>query len=268
MFSNKAIAIRDAQVQDFIQSVGLNVNAIINPAHFVEQHKEWLRNNNFYVEGLDKFAHGYVTAGCTEAFNEVYKEPCFVLAGEYTYHRDAGVAVQCPIDSVPSNSRLIISYPFAATGNPHQDWESILEICSKRNIKVFVDACLAGVSIGKLDLRHPAITHVAFSFSKAFYTGFYRCGVVYTNDAESIASTLNKHLYLNHPSLDLHLKLMTEFSSDYIVDKYRLKQGDICREHNLEISDCVLFGLDNGLRQCLSPVLGTRLPFPLHHSKQ
>jgi hypothetical protein len=68
--------------------------------------------------------------------------------------------------------------------------------------------------------------------------------------------------------LDLHMKLMTEFSSDYIVDKYRLKQMDLCKEHNLEASDCVLFGLDNGLRQCLSPVLGSRLPFPLHHSQQ
>ena len=92
MFSNKAIAIRDAQVQNFIQSVGLNLNSIISPEHFVKQHREWLLNSNFYVQKLDRFKHGYVTAGCTEAFNEVYKEPCFVLQGEYTYHRDTGMA--------------------------------------------------------------------------------------------------------------------------------------------------------------------------------
>jgi len=268
MFSNKAIAIRDAEIQDFIGSVGMNVGAIVNPTAFVKRHRQWLQNNNFYIQGLDKFEYGHVTAGCTEAFNEVYNEPCFVLGGEYTYHRDAGQAVQCPIDFIPSDSRLIISYPFAATGNPHMDWEGILEICRKKNIKVFVDACLAGVSIGKLDLSHPAITHVAFSFSKAFYTGFFRCGVVYTNETQSPASTLNKHLYVNHPSLDLHMKLMAEFSSDYIANKYRLKQIDLCKENNLEISDCVLFGLENGTRQCLSPVLGNRLPFPLHHSQQ
>jgi hypothetical protein len=264
MFSNKAIAIRDAPVQDFIQSVGLNVNSIISPAHFVEQHREWLKNKNFYVQGLDKFAHGYVTAGCTEAFNEVYKEPCFVLPGEYTYHRDAGMAVECPLDFIPSRSRLIISFPFASSGNIHSNWENILTTCKEKNIKIFVDACLAGVSIGKLDLNHQCITHVAFSFSKAFYTGFFRCGVVYTNETISPASIANKHLYLNHPSLNLHLQLMQNFTSDYIVNKYRLKQVDLCNEHELVQSDCVLFGLKDGKRQCISPVLGTRLPFHLH----
>ena len=265
MFSNKAIAIRDAQVQNFIQSVGLNLNSIISPEHFVKQHREWLLNSNFYVQKLDRFKHGYVTAGCTEAFNEVYKEPCFVLQGEYTYHRDTGMAIECPLDYVPRDSRLIISYPFAATGNPHKDWDTILETCEQKNIKIFIDACLAGVSLGKLDLQHPNITHVAFSFSKAFYTGFYRCGVVYTNETKSPASVTNKHLYLNHPSMEIHLNLMKKFTSDYIVERYRMKQVSLCKEHNLIQSDCVLFGLDNDIRQCLSPVLGTRLPFPLHH---
>lgn len=268
MFSNKAIAIRDPKIQDFVQETGLDVNAILNPVHFVSMHRNWLNNNSFYVQGLENFEHGYVTAGCTEAFNEVYNEPCFVLPGEYTYHRDAGMAIKTNFKNIPFGSRLIISYPFAATGNAHKDWDAIMQRCKENNITVFVDACLAGVSIGKLDLRHSCITHVAFSFSKAFYTGFFRCGVVYTNATKSIASTLNKHLYINHSSLSLHLKLMQNFSSDYIVKKYRLKQGNICREHNLEVSDCVLFGLKNGLRQCLSPVLGTRLPFPLHHSQQ
>lgn len=268
MFSNKAIAIRDAEIQDFIGIVGLNTNAIINPAAFVKRHREWLINNDFYIEGLDRFKYGYITAGCTEAFNEVHRQPCYVLEGEYSYHKESNRAIETTLHNIPFGSRLIISYPFAATGNPHEDWNHILEYCTTKNIRIFVDACLTGVSIGKLDLRNPIITHVAFSFSKAFYTGFFRCGVVYTNETQSTASTLNKHLYLNHPSIDLHMKLMTEFSSDYIVKKYRLKQVDLCKEHNMVQSDCVLFGLDNGLRQCLSPVLGTRLPFPLHHSKQ
>ena len=264
MFSNKAIAIRDAQVQEYIEHVGLETASIVSPSHFVDKHREWLINKNFYVQGLDKFEHGYITAGCTEAFHEVYKERCFVLPGEYTYHRDAGVAVECPLEFIPSRSRLIISFPFAASGNIHSNWDNILATCKERNILIFIDACLAGVSIGKLDLNHECITHVAFSFSKAFYTGFFRCGVVYTNETTSPASVTNKHLYLNHPSIRLHLNLMQNFHSDYIVEKYRLKQVDLCKQHELVQSDCVLFGLKDGKRQCISPVLGTRLPFPLH----
>lgn len=263
MFSNKAIAIRDAEIQDFIGSLGLNTNAIINPTAFVKRHRQWLLNTDFYVECLDRFKYGYITAGCTEAFNEVYREPCYVLHGEYTYHRDSNRAIETTLHNIPFGSRLIISYPFAETGNPHKDWEHILEYCTTKNIRIFVDACLTGVSIGKLDLRHPIITHAAFSFSKAFNTGHFRCGVVYTNQNSSPASTLNKHLYLNHPSINLHMKLMAEFPSNYIAKKYRLKQLDICNENKLLPSDCILFGLDDGLRQCLSPVLGTQLPFQL-----
>lgn len=264
MFSNKAIAIRDATIQSFVHEIGLNLNSLLAPEYFVNYHREWLLNSNFYVQNLDRFKHGYITAGCTEAFNEVYTENCYVLHGEYTYHVDTGRAVESQIENIPYGSRLIISYPFAATGNPHKDWNSILDICEQKNIKIFIDACLAGVSIGKLDLKHPNITHVAFSFSKAFYTGFFRCGVVYTNETKSPASVTNRHLYINHPSVGLHLQLMKKFTSDYIVERYRMKQVDVCKEHQLVQSDCVIFGLENGVRQCLSPVLGNRSLFPIH----
>lgn len=252
MFSNKAIAIRDSEIQDFIKQYKWNTDCILSPLHFVQKHRRWLRNNTFYTLNLDKFKHGYVTAGCTEAFHEVYKEQCYVLKGEYTYHRDSQMAIESPVQNIPIGSRLIISYPFAETGNPHRDWNSILEICAQRKIRVFVDACLAGVSIGKLDLHHPTITHVAFSFSKAFGTGFQRVGVVYTNREHTPASITNKHLYLNHMNIDLHMNLMEQFTSDYIVKKYQTKQLDICKKHNLTQSDCVLFGLENNVRKCIS----------------
>ena len=252
MFSNKAIAIRDSEIQDFIKEYKWNTDCILSPLHFVQKHRRWLRNNTFYTLNLDKFKYGYVTAGCTEAFHEVYKEPCYVLKGEYTYHRDSQMAIESPVQNIPIGSRLIISYPFAETGNPHRDWNSILEICAQRKIRVFVDACLAGVSIGKLDLHHPTITHIAFSFSKAFGTGFQRVGVVYTNREHTPASVRNTHLYINHMNVDLHMNLMKQFSSDYIVKKYSIKQLDICKKHSLIQSDCVLFGLENNVRKCIS----------------
>tara|TARA_B100001287_G_scaffold212989_1_gene181802 strand:+ start:3529 stop:4341 length:813 start_codon:yes stop_codon:yes gene_type:complete len=263
MFSSKAIAIRDEEVITFSHKHGLMMGAIHSPAHFVDRHREWLTygNNTFYIEGLERYT-GFVTAGCTEAFNEVYTEPCYVLHGEYTYHRDAGRATETKYKNIPAGSRLIISYPFAATGNPHKEWDSILRFCEDNKIKVFVDACLAGVSIGRLDCRRNCITHVSFSFSKAFDTGFFRCGVVYTKQhTAGPASVLNKHMYVNHPTLGLHLKLMENFASDFITKKYRMKQIEICQEHDMEQSDCILFGLIDDERRCISPVLGTLPPF-------
>tara|TARA_R110001632_G_scaffold27557_2_gene73993 strand:+ start:119 stop:934 length:816 start_codon:yes stop_codon:yes gene_type:complete len=261
MFSSKAIAIRDPEVADFIKTIKVQFDAFASPIHFIKHHREWLVNNTFYINGLDEFENAYVTAGVTEAFNEVYKDECFVLEGEYSYHKDLGIPI-VDYKNIPNGSRLIISYPFAATGNPHNQWKDILNHCEKNNIKIFVDACLAGVSLGRIDLRYPCITHIAFSFSKAFNTGHLRSGVVYTksNDA-SPASITNKHFYLNHLSMVLHTELMNQFSSDFIFHKHRLKQIDLCKEHSLIQSDCVLFGLDNNQRKCLSPALGNQLPF-------
>ena len=103
MFSSKAIAIRDEEVQAYIDQVGLQTHGFHSPAHFVKKHRQWLLNNNFYVEGLDRFKYGHITAGCTEAFNEVYKEPCYVLKGEYTYHRDSRRAIETSLHNIPFN---------------------------------------------------------------------------------------------------------------------------------------------------------------------
>ena len=257
MFSSKAIPIHDKSVKEFIDTRGIHLNTLYAPTVFVQQHRKWLENNTFRIVGLDSFKYGYVTAGVTEAFNEVYRERCYVLDGEYSYHKDIGIPIFNYKD-IPFGSRLIISYPFAATGNPHTDWHDILGYCKEKNISIFVDACLAGVSLGKLDLTHSCITHVAFSFSKAFNTGHIRCGVVYTTESHSSpASVTNKHFYLNHSSMLLHLDLMNKFTSDWIFQKYRINQIKLCEEHNLTQSDCVLFGLDNNKRNCLSRSLET-----------
>jgi len=258
MFSSKAIPIHDTSIKDFINTREIHLNKIFAPQVFVKQHRKWIKNNTFRIVGLDSFKYGYVTAGVTEAFNEVYRERCYVLDGEYSYHKDIGIPISNYKD-IPFGSRLIISYPFAATGNPHEDWNDIIQHCITWGIDVFVDACLAGVSLGKLDLTHSCITHVAFSFSKAFNTGHIRCGVVYTTESySSPASVTNKHLYLNHSSMLLHLDLMNNFTSDWIFKKYRMDQIKLCEEHNLKQSDCVLFGLENNKRQCLSRSLETR----------
>jgi hypothetical protein len=255
MFSSKALQMNDADVKEFIEKFEWNSNSVHNPINFVKKHRKWLQNNTFYLKGLDKFEHGYVTAGCTEAFHEVYKEHCYVLNNEYTYHRDSGMAAVCDIDSIPPLSRLIISFPFADTGEVHRHWDHILDVCERKMIRIFVDACLSGVSLGNLDLTHQRITHVAFSFSKAFGTGFQRTGVVYTNMEKTPASVRNAHLYLNHMNIDLHMNLMQHFDSDYIFKKYRMKQIDICKKHSLIQSDCVLFGLEDFKRKCITRAL-------------
>ena len=257
MLPEKAIAIVDDEVRAFIKTnFVFNIERVVSPMVFIRKHRNWLTNSNFYIRGLDRFEHAYITNGCTDAFNDFYNNNVYVLEGEYTYHRDANKATVTQIDSIPPDSRLIISYPFAATGNTHKEWDYILNYCSNNNILIFVDACLSGVSLGNLDLMHPSITHIAFSFSKAFGTGHVRTGVLYTKSSvASPALVTNKHLYINHNNTYLHQQLMENFSSDFIFCKYRFKQINICKEHNLVQSDCVLYGLENDSRKCITRLL-------------
>lgn len=256
MLTTKAVAIVDPDVKKIIQTYQWNIDRVISPNVFIREHRNWIKNDSFTIKGLDCFNHAYITDGCTGAFYDVYSENCYVLDGEYTYHRDANAAKTVGnYKQLPKDSRLIVSYPFAATGNPHQDWKDILEFCRANNIKIFVDACLSGVSKGSLELTDP-ITHVSFSFSKAFGTGFARTGVLYTNvDKSSPASITNKYIYLQHNNAYLHMLLMKNFTSDYIYKKYQLAQVQICKEHNLALSDCVLFGLGNNGRLCITKLI-------------
>lgn len=257
MLTNKAVAIVDPDIKLFVQSYQFDIDRVVSPLMFTKKHRTWLSNDTFKCVGLEKFQNAYVTDGCTGAFNDVYKDTCFVLKGEYPYHRDTGCAIEvADFNQVPANSRLVISYPFAETGNPHKSWNEILQFCDLHGIKIFIDACLTGVSCGVLDLLHPAITHVAFSFSKAFGTGHARIGVLYSIvDAPSPAKITNHYLYINHNNTYLHYQLMNNFSSDYVFIKYREKQLQICKERNLHVSDCVLFGLENDQRRCITRLL-------------
>ena len=72
----------DKVIKEFINNTSLHLNKIYAPQVFVQQHRKWLENNTFRIVGLDSFKYGYVTAGVTEAFNEVYRERCYVLEGE------------------------------------------------------------------------------------------------------------------------------------------------------------------------------------------
>lgn len=217
-----------------------------NQFEFLHLHRKWIKSSkNFKISGLNDF-DSLVTYGVTDAFNDFYfiNSKIYVLRGEYTYHRDLGYPVLDDINQIPSHTSLIVSYPFSATGNVHPNWENIIRICEERSVKVFIDCCLFGISkVDKLDVSSPCITHVAFSFSKTFATAGNRTGVLYTKDKTfTPLRNQNDHFYTNMIGQLMHMKLMSSFSPDYIYDKYRRKQEELCTNFGIDISDTVIFG--------------------------
>jgi len=104
-----------------------------------------------------------------------------------------------------------------------------------------------GVSaVPELDVSSDCITHIAFSFSKAFSTGGLRTGVMLTKD-QSITPirNQNKFGYTNMAGQIVHHHIMKNFSPDYIYSKYRHKQVMVCSDFDIEPSSSVLFGISN-----------------------
>tara|TARA_B100000497_G_scaffold120394_1_gene148830 strand:- start:9307 stop:10227 length:921 start_codon:yes stop_codon:yes gene_type:complete len=258
---NRKDAIRKAKaiVDEDVIEVGSSVS-IFNDSYdfsilhdqmaFIEQYDKWIHSSKkFKIKGLDKFPIRLVTNGITDAFTDFYENAIDlnVFRGEYTYHKDLGIPVLESFSDIEENMFIIISYPFSATGNVHHDWSKIMRICEKKNCEVFIDCCLFGVSeVEALDLSYDCITHVAFSFSKTFSTGGLRTGILYKKLREQTPLQLqNEHYYTQMAGMKIHSELMKEFSPDYMCNKYRDKQVELCKKLEIEPSDSVIFGISN-----------------------
>lgn len=215
--------------------------------HFADKYRQWiLTSKNAKILGLENF-NCYVTDGVTGAFTDF--EKCYphltsvAFRGEYPFHRDTGAKrIETPND-LSVGQKLYISYPFAAHGNVHVMYHKIINRCNQLNIPVFVDCAYFGAcKFEELNLNHLCIKFVGFSMSKAFATGRCKIGVCFTNEKNTAMSLLNKYNYVNHVSIGIHDQILDNFSPDYMFDKYRTSQLDICKKFGFEASDTVFLG--------------------------
>ncbi len=220
---------------------------------FLQSFEQWRKANpHSQVIGIDNWST-YVTSGTTESFtNFLLKYPertTYVLNGEYPYHKMVGARTLRDFKELPTNAKLILSHPFSATGNTHRNLNDILYFCTERSIPVLLDCALLYVSqIPPLNIEpFTCIDWVCFSLSKSFSSGRFRAGVLYTKSVEHKIplQVLNEWSYLNHLSLKIHIQLMLNFSSNFIFNKYRAQQLDLCGKLEVEPSDCVLFGISD-----------------------
>lgn len=245
----KALPIRDTDIDACINQFDFeNKNKHIIPHElFTKKHRNWISNSKNFKIDFD-FDNAYITYGITDAFNDFYfqNKTIQVLKGEYNYHKDLGIKQLNHIGEIEPYSALIISYPFSATGSVHPDWHNIISTCEERNVSIFLDVCFFGVAYN-LDLTVPdCVTHIAFSFSKMFDTACYRTGVMYTRYKKlTPIANQNSYYYHNHLGAQIHTYIMNNFDCDYLINKYKHKQIEICDSYDLYITNTLLFGTSN-----------------------
>lgn len=215
-----------------------------NVTDFAIKYKTWIQSSqNAKIIGLDSFNY-YITDGVTGAFADFEKSyptlQSVVFRGEYPYHRDTGCSRLETIEDLCTGQKLYISYPFAAHGMMYENFNKVLDICEQKEIPIFLDCAYFGACcFTDLILDKSCIKFVAFSLSKAFATGRCKVGICFTNEKNTYMSLLNQYSYINHIAIGIHDNILDNFSPDYMFNKYKKRQLEICEKYELEPSDTV-----------------------------
>jgi hypothetical protein len=239
---------------------------------------QWIASSRLNsVEGLERFPLRRLTSGNTQAFDDFYirhHERTFkFLRGEYPYlsmYARRWDLVNEPAELTRKDA-LVMSAPFSATGNMHPLFYDMLERADQVGIPVLIDCAFLGITRNlKLQLEHRCIETVCFSLSKAFGAGCFRSGIELSKQNGGPASIQNEWCYVQLLSAKIGLEIARQYSPDYIPEKYRAWQLEICQEFGLEPSDTVVFGLGDerfgyfdvdGVvnRVCITPSIKSRI---------
>ena len=248
-------AINDANVLNAMQNINLDQfsNIDINK-QFCQAYLDWIKQHPHNTTGLDNFKYAVYSHGTSEAFDKFYMKNLNrrfrIFRSEYLYHQLAWRNSKLNWDYIEDgkldgNDAVIISYPFADTGNKHEQMDFILHNCSALNVPVLIDCAYYTISSElDFDFNHKCITDITFSLSKTFPVAHARIGMRLTKeDNDDTLFVYEKANYQNRLGAILGLELINNFSSDYIVNKYRTTQIKFCKITNTKPSSTVLFGI-------------------------
>lgn len=222
---------------------------------FLTNYVNWLSSSKLNnLTGFDKFPYLTYSNGTTEVFDKWYirhrNRRLRIFRGEYMYHyatyRNLGIPLKWLEDEpLNENDHIIISLPFADSGNIRFETESILNSAALLNVPVLIDAAYLGLTHNlSFDFSHPAIDTVAVSLSKTFPVSYLRIGMrLMKYDYDDGLDIYNKTGYQNRWGAALGNELITNYSIDYNPTCYEHWQRFKCNEMNLEQSKTILFGL-------------------------
>jgi len=193
----------------------------------VTNFREWVKD----IVDLGEFTHAYPINGVTGAIEQwLLSNPGNVqqLPGEYGW-----LQIQRPWvnDNRPVNTAYV-SNPFSATGCFHQRYVDI-------KLPTLLDCAFVGSTMKHRIELSSSISAVAFSFSKGFSVNLFRTGFLFSKEPIPAFEVWLGYNYYNYLSMHVARTIIDNFPVDYIYNKFRATQLEICEENNLIPSDCV-----------------------------
>lgn len=221
---------------------------------FLEKYQTWIKSSaNNKIIGLDKFPCAAFSNGTTEAFDKFYLKYSHnrlrYFRGEYMYHAAIGKHYFKEVtflDDAPVEfgDVVVISFPFANTGDEHISYKDILHQCNLKKVPVLIDCAYINIAGGlTFDFDYDCIEEIVFSLSKAFPVGHLRIGMRLTKiDNDDPLFVYNKNTYINRMSAAIGLKLIDRYSPDFNFNTYRNTQLEFCKRLGVTPSPTVVFG--------------------------
>jgi hypothetical protein len=221
---------------------------------FCLQYIKWIKSTTCNtVYGLDGFPFYTYSNGTSEAFDKFYMRNrtrrfrCF--KAEYLYHQLAWRNSwpdwkYIEDDDIKPNDAVVISLPFADTGDKHKLHDQILNLCDQLGVPVLIDCAYFGISSDIIfDFDYSCITDVVFSLSKTFPVAHARIGMRLTRiDDDDSMFVYHKSLYNNRIGAAIGTYFLDRYSPSYIPDKYKSRQHKFCNYLKITPSKTVLFG--------------------------
>ena len=227
--------------------------------HYFELYKHWMLSTHPKITGLNQFHTPCYTNGTSDSFAHFYikyhqSKRLRLRRGEYFFHQwiykthYANRFAWLEDEPLAKGDVVMISVPFANTGNCPSDLDQILCRCDELKIPVMLDFAYLNLTTEiTVDLAHPCIEYIVTSLSKVFPIENWRIGIRWQRSkAEDPLTIINEdgYEYLNIQSMSLGVSMMTEFEADWTYEQYRWLQIQKCKNLGLTPSDSVYFGLD------------------------
>jgi len=253
---------RDRSIKKFTSLNSAKMSAAENiKRQFIETYPSWMFKP-FNFDNTDLLTEACFTQGTTESFAQFYiryrNKRLRIARGEYFYHqmmkglRYEGNFAWLEDEPIQAGDVVLISLPFADSGTYYVGIDSILDQCDYLGVPVMLDLAYLNLTVGKylnykIDFSGPCIEYVVSSLSKVFPVENMRIGIrLQKIKAEDQLYVINEenYNYINLMSAYVGTAMMEEFSADWVVNKYRSKQLEMCDKLGLGLSPCVPFGID------------------------
>ena len=249
--------IPDKQSYEFIKD-NINGNCLYTPnliQEYCNIYSKWIQSSKLNnLINLDKFKSKMFVHGTSQSFDFFYltnhNKRFRVFKGDFKYHQIMWKHKfnWCYLedDRIQTDDAVIMSLPFSDCGDIHPQTYEILNECEKWEVPVFIDCAYMIMSRDiEFDFNRECIQGVSFSMSKGFYGAEYlRIGIRFTREhIDDPVEVFNSFKMVNWIGLDIGLKIVNNFETDYIQNKYYSKQIEICKELKINPSKCVIFGI-------------------------